>query len=150
LNEVLLHRQTCFKSHLPPLPPFQSRYQHPIEYRISCLNPEDYDRCVNKDTLLATYLFPSPGLPLLEFSRLVKIVSEHSENYQINSTMCYWFSAMIMEVSRRQLFPRDPNNRPVPAGLPKGAGYYMTVLRTTSKQWTKDSGIIEQRKIQRR
>jgi hypothetical protein len=113
--------------------------------RISCLNQEDCDRRVNRDILLATYTFPGPGLPLLEFSRLVKIVSEYSENYQLNSTMCYWFSAMVMEISRRQFFPRDQNNRPVPAGLPKGAGYYKKILSTSSPQWTKDFDIIEQK-----
>ncbi|KAF8518090.1 hypothetical protein JB92DRAFT_3142156 [Gautieria morchelliformis] len=112
--------------------------------RISCYGSKEdiLNRRVNNDTLLATYTFPD--LSLLEFSRLVKIVSEHGHNYPTNTAMGCWFSAMIMEVARRQFSPRHPNKIPVPAGPFTGAGKDMCFSLMTP-QWTEDFAIIEQK-----
>ncbi|KAF8489939.1 hypothetical protein JB92DRAFT_3129159 [Gautieria morchelliformis] len=108
---------------------------------ITCLSQEDVNRRITGDNLLATYIFPE--LPLLEFFRIVRIVSQYRPNYELDSTMCYWFSGVIIEVARRRFVPHHPGNRPVSADPPRGAGYY-TVIDTMTSQWTKDYNIIEQ------
>ncbi|KAF8465640.1 hypothetical protein JB92DRAFT_3062552, partial [Gautieria morchelliformis] len=108
---------------------------------ITCLSQEDMDKRITGDRLLATYMFTE--LPLLEFFRIVRIVSQYSPNYELDSTMCYWFSGVIIEVARRQFDPHHPGNRPVSADPPRGAGYY-TVINTMTSQWAEDYNIIEQ------
>ena len=47
---------------------------------------------------LAQYKFHD--FRILEFARLVGIVSKHSPDYKLNGTMCYWFSSTIMAASK--------------------------------------------------
>ncbi|KAF8479358.1 hypothetical protein JB92DRAFT_3149511 [Gautieria morchelliformis] len=83
---------------------------------ITCLSKDDMQRRITGDNLLATCTFT--GLRLVEFSRLVHIVSQHETNYQVNTTMCYWFAAAIMEVAKSRFSRPRTDNSPVPAYSP--------------------------------
>ncbi|KAF8480688.1 hypothetical protein JB92DRAFT_3039991 [Gautieria morchelliformis] len=106
---------------------------------ITCLSQEDMHRCITGDRLLATYLFPE--LPLLEIFRVVHLVSQYRDEYELNTTMCYWFVGVIVEVARRLFVPHHPGNSYDP---PRGAGHY-TVINLMTPQWTTDCNAIERK-----
>ncbi|KAF8479360.1 hypothetical protein JB92DRAFT_3044656 [Gautieria morchelliformis] len=110
---------------------------------ITCLSKDDMERRITGDNLLATCTFT--GLRLVEFSRLVHIVSQHETNYQVNTTMCYWFAAAIMEVAKSRFSRPRTDNSPVPAySPPRGAGCY-SFINTVTSEWTNDFRKIEQK-----
>ena len=72
-----------------------------------------------RDTSLATLLVErkceSTGLlmeyefrdfKLLEFARLVNIISTNRPNYQIDGSMCYWFASMVVAVAKAEFHGR--------------------------------------------
>ncbi|KAF8489942.1 hypothetical protein JB92DRAFT_3011417 [Gautieria morchelliformis] len=104
---------------------------------ITCLSQDGINSYTVGDRLLATYRFPE--VPLLEFFRAVRLVSQYRDEYELNNTMCYWFVGVIVEVARRLFVPHHPGNSYNP---PRGAGQYMFINLMTP-QWTTDCNDIE-------
>ncbi|KAF8480683.1 hypothetical protein JB92DRAFT_3149294 [Gautieria morchelliformis] len=105
---------------------------------ITCLSQDGINSYTVGDRLLETYRFPE--VPLLEFFRVVRLVSQYRDEYELNNTMCYWFVGVIVEVARRLFVPHHPGNSYNP---PRGAGQYMFINLMTP-QWTTDCNDIEQ------
>ena len=43
---------------------------------------------------------------LLEFARLINIVSMNQPNYQIDGSMCYWFASMVVAIAKAEFHGR--------------------------------------------
>jgi hypothetical protein len=58
--------------------------------------------------------FPFRSFPVLEFLRMVVIVTNYKPDYQLNGAMCYWYMEMIARLATTHFGGQDGNWRRLP------------------------------------
>jgi hypothetical protein len=86
--------------------------------------------------------YPLYNFPILEFLRMVHVISHHSPEYQLNGAMCYWYAAMIAGLARIHFAPNGDLRRPTGAGTFKGFNAFR------QSDWEADFAVINEKYIE--
>jgi hypothetical protein len=86
---------------------------------------------------------PFPSFPVLEFLRMVHIVTNYKPDYQLNGAMCYWYAEMIAHLAMTHFGGPDSNS-----GRPTGAGKLRGVNVFRESRWKEDFAAINGKYIE--
>ena len=79
---------------------------------------------------IAKYTFS--GFTLLEFARIIHIISEHRLNYTIGNATCYWYASLNLAIARRH-FRNEGGDLSNQAGRFKGIQAYTIDVREVAE-----------------
>ena len=85
---------------------------------IQFFNPDKLQQFLNNKSAkkLGIYKFQRMAFSLLAFARLIHVISQHSGQYKLDDTMCYWYTAAIVEIAKMKFDCSGPDTPPPGAG----------------------------------
>ena len=84
---------------------------------VECLGSARRTELNDSNDRVATLAFSD--FPILEFVRILHVISHHNQNYSLDNTTCYWYVSMVVAIARRH-FSNTGDNPSSRAGRFKG------------------------------